>query len=118
MNSREKMSTTFKALLSCTLKPFMNSSNVKVRRRLDASRLVHAELSSLDSSINSSVSILGLFQYKKMVIELMFRVLSMTKSHHCIGLSQNIPTWAQRPAVVHNRVRHILVSHCCFRKKR
>ena len=52
MNSRKITCKTLIYLLSCMIKLFKDSSNVKVRHRLDDSRLVHDELSSLDSSMN------------------------------------------------------------------
>ena len=52
MNSREKVSKTFKSLLSCTVKTFMDSFIVKVCHRIDFPLLIHDELSSLDSAMN------------------------------------------------------------------
>ena len=52
MNSREMVSKTFSSLLSCMIKIFMNSPNLKVRNRLDALRLLRDKLLLLDSSMN------------------------------------------------------------------
>ena len=53
MNTREKKCHNLSTLLSCMIKVFMDSSNVKfVICRLDASRLVHNKPSSLDSFMN------------------------------------------------------------------
>ena len=55
MISREKVSKSFSAVLSCMIKLSKDSSKCEVRHRLDALRLFHDELSSLDSSMNISV---------------------------------------------------------------